>query len=110
MKLVEEKLTKNQIGNILNQYGQYVKVTVDLEKKILIVGCQLHADGEKILLKSGSHQDNIWGGGINLKTKEIDATAVLNLRPKLQNTSLDILDPTRRKQLINIVKKLFINL
>ena len=67
-------------------------------------------DGEKILLDQGSLQDNIWGGGINLTTGEIDATAVLNLRPKLENLSLEILNPKTRQKLVNIVKKLFKNL
>lgn len=110
MQLVSRPLTKQECRSLQKTYGNYVKVTVDIDKKILIAGCELHADGEKILLESGSLQDNIWGGGINLTTKEIDATAVLNLRPNLQNNSLEVLDPQRRQKLIEVVQKMFSNL
>lgn len=110
MQLISAPLNKKDTRSLKNTYGNYVKVTVDIDKKILVAGCELHADGEKILLESGSLQNNLWGGGINLVTKEIDATAVLNLRPKLQNNSLEVLDPQRRKKLIAVVQKIFPNL
>lgn len=110
MRLIDKKLTPKEIKELKTEFGNYVKLTIDIDKIILVVGCELHADGEKILLESGSLQDNIWGGGINLQTKEIDATAVLNLRPKLFNSSLEILDPERRKKFIAVVTKLFKNL
>lgn len=110
MKLISKSLSRQECHSLKTTYGQYIKVTVDLEKETLVAGCELHADGEKILLESGSRQDNIWGGGINLLTKEVDATAVLNLRPNLNNSSLEVLDPNRRKKLISIVKKLLKNL
>ena len=82
-------------------------MTVDIEKECLVVGGELHADGERLLLDDGSKQDNIWGGGINLKDKQIDATAVLNLRPRLGNDNLEILDPQRRVKFFSVVKKIF---
>lgn len=110
MLLISSSLSQKDLKSLQKTYGNYVKVTVDIAKQILVTGCELHADGEKILLESGSFQDNIWGGGINLITKEIDATAVLNLRPKLQNNSLEVLDPQRRQKLIETIKKIFKNL
>ena len=110
MLLISSSLSKKDLKSLQKTFGSYLKVTVDIVKQILVAGCELHADGEKILLESGSLQDNIWGGGINLITKEIDATAVLNLRPKLQNSSLEILDPQRRQKLTAVVQKMFSNL
>jgi len=107
MKLIDQPITKKTLASLKHRFGDYVKVTVDITKKILVVGCQLHADGEKILLESGSLQDNIWGGGINLQTLTIDATAILNLRPKLNNNSLEILDSDRRQKFIAAVQYLF---
>ena len=110
MDFVDRKLSKKEISGFQNEYGDYVKLTIDVEKGWVMVGCILHADGEKILLEKGSRQNDIWGGGINLQTKDIDATAVLNLRPKLNNSSLEILDPHRRQKLISIITKLFKNI
>lgn len=107
MELISKPLSKAQIAQIRQKYGDYVKLTADLVKEQLVLGIELHADGEKILLENGSQQDNIWGGGMNLKDKLIDTTAILNLRPRLNNDSMEILDPEKREKYIKIVKKLF---
>lgn len=82
-------------------------MAVDIKKNCLVAGCELHADGEKVLLKKGSRQDNIWGGGVSISSKQIDTTAVLNLRPKLGNDNLEILDLKRREKFLKIVKRFF---
>ena len=107
MKFFDYPLTFNDIKKLQNKWGDYLKVTVDIEKKWVVVGGELHADGERILLEKGSNQDDIWGGGVNLKNKQIDTIAVLNLRPRLGNDNLEILDPERRKKFIEIVKEFF---
>ena len=110
MIYVDHILTKNEINDIVAKYGPYTKVTVNLDKDELVLGCELHADGEVILLEKGAIQDNIWGGGVNYILKEIDDTAVLNLRPRLGNNGLEISDPTRKEKFINVVKNIFQNL
>jgi hypothetical protein len=107
MKFFDKSLTKLELEEIEKEFGSYVKITADLENKWIIVGCELHADGEKVLLEKGSEPDNIWGGGINFKDKTIDTTAVLNLRPRLGNDSMEILDAQRREKFVNIVKVYF---
>lgn len=107
MELVSTPLSKKQLADIKRRYGDYLKLTVDLEKEKLILGTELHADGERFLLKTSSQQDNIWGGGINLKEKLIDTAAILNLRPRVGNDSLEILDPKGRERFISIVRKVF---
>lgn len=110
MKFISSKLSKVEVGKVKDVYGGYVKLTIDLENEWIVVGTELHADGEKILLEKGSKQDNVWGGGINLEDKMIDTTAVLNLRPKLGNDSMEILDAERRKKFVSIVKGFFAKL
>lgn len=107
MKLITQPLAKKEIKKIEKEYGNYIKVTVDLENNILVAGCELHADGEKILLERKGKSENIWGGGVNLKLKEVDVIAVLNLRPNLANSSMEILDPEKRELFIKIVKNIF---
>ncbi len=106
MKYITERLNQSGIQQLKEEFGEYIKVTVDIEKKELVAGCELHADGEEILLKNGSNQDNIWGGGINFKTKNIDCTAVLNIRAPLNNDSMEILDQKKRNRFIKTVSEL----
>jgi hypothetical protein len=103
-------LTKKEIDALKKKYGDYVKLTIDIENEKVVAGGELHADGEKILLEKGSDQKDIWGGGINLSDKIIDTTAVLNIRPRLGNNNLEILDPDIRKKFHAIIKKYFKNL
>jgi len=110
MKLIKQPLAIDDIKQIRQKFGDYVKITADIEKKEIVVGSRLHADGEKTLLENGSYQDDVWGGGLDFISNEIDATAVLNLRPRLDNNSLEILDPERRKKFILIVKNIFAKL
>jgi len=101
MTLVSQPLDKQTLVKLRSEYGDYFKVTVDIAKETLVAGGELHADGEKLLLENGARQDDVWGGGIN---------AVLNLRPRLKNTSLEILDLKTREKFISIVKKIFATL
>ena len=110
MKLIKEPLSKQEILLLKSNCGNYLKLTVDVNQEILVAGCELHADGEAILLKKSSQQKNIWGGGIDLENKIIDTMAVLNLRPNLNNDSMEILDPEIRERFIKMVKKVFAEL
>lgn len=107
MKFTEKPLIIQEINNFQKEFGEYFKITADVEEGKIAAGCELHADGEKILLEKGSKQENIWGGGIDLINKEIDTTAVLNYRPNLNNNSMEILDPTIRNKFIAVVKNIF---
>lgn len=107
MKFIDKVLSEKEMRDIKKRFGEYVKLTVDLGKEWIVAGCELHADGEKILLEKGCKQENIWGGGISLKDKIIDTTAVLNLRPSLGNDGMEILDPKTRERFVSIVKKIF---
>lgn len=107
MKFAEKPLIIQEINNFEKEFGEYFKITADVEKGKIVIGCKLHADGKKFLLEKGSRQKNIWGGGIDLTNKEIDTTAVLNYRPNLNNNSMEILDPAVRNKFITVVKNMF---
>ena len=89
-------------------FDGYIKLVVDTEKEILAGGGERHVDAEQILLKEGSEQQHLWGGGLDWETKEIDYNSVINLRPNQENPSRDILDTQIRKKFDAIVKKLLL--
>ncbi len=107
MDFIDKKLTKDEVLVLRKKYGAYIKLTVDVENKWIVAGGELHADGEKVLLEKGSKQNDVWGGGINFLDKQIDTTAVLNIRPRLNNDNLEILDPEIRRKFYDIIKKYF---
>ena len=85
-------------------YG-YIKVVVDIRRKILSAGGQKHVDGEQLLLQDGSHQEDLWGAGLDLETNEMDFDSMINLRPA-QNASREILNSKIRQQVESITRSL----
>lgn len=98
--------TTDELEKLTEEFGEYIKLVADIDKEILYGGSRLHADIEKILIDSGSLQKDVWGGGVDLKFKTIECSAVANIRSDL-NPSTEILDPIIREKFINIVKKYF---
>jgi Protein of unknown function (DUF5674) len=88
-------------------YGSLVKADVDVSKKIMIVDMDMHADGEAYLLEHGSRQTYLWD--INLHPDQygsedfIEFDSMINIKPRQQNPSRDVLDETIRAEIKNIV-------
>lgn len=79
-----------EIEQLKEQFEVYIKTVIDIERKVCSAGMDRHFEGEKELIKQGSKQSDIWGGGIDLETKEIDFNSFINIRPKDNNTKNDI--------------------
>ena len=58
-----------------------------------------HFEGEQVLLKKGSKQKDLWGGGLDLEleTVEIDFNSFINIRPRDNNTKNEIQDEKIKK-------------
>lgn len=102
--IVNKKLTKKEVDAARQDYPEYIKITADIDKEIVIIGGEYHADAEKILAeKFASKRSFIWGGGYNITTGNFEVNAILNLKPGI-NDSTDILDPEARSLFLNLVK------
>ena len=72
MKIVTKKITLKEIDEMArNMFGNLVKVVIDIDKKIIVVDGELHADEEALLIKNGSEQKNLWGLTFIRKKKKI---------------------------------------
>jgi hypothetical protein len=85
-----EPFTAAEIEQLKEQFEVYIKTVIDIEKSICSAGMDRHFEGENILLKQGSKQSDIWGGGIDLETKEIDFNSFINIRSRDNNTKNEI--------------------
>ncbi len=104
--LIRDYATKEQINEMLKPLGTYIKLAVDIERGILAGGGQLHADCEGVLLEDGSRQEDIWGADWNPSTQEVTFESLINIRPRQNNRSLEILDPSIREKVTLITEKL----
>lgn len=105
--LIKEVITKNDLVEARKDYGDYIKVDVDIVTGLITIGGEWHSDGEKILLENGSKQGDIWGGGVNLSDNSVDFNSLINVRPQQNNNSQEILSGEIRKLFEQIVRQKF---
>lgn len=106
MIILNKKATPDQIKKMGYEYGNYIKIVVDLEKEILAGGGAMHYDEERLLLEYGCRQENLWGGGIDLDTNEITYDSMINIRPNQGNNKREIESEEIRNKFKEIVEKL----
>ncbi|MEK7499958.1 MAG: DUF5674 family protein [Patescibacteria group bacterium] len=102
-----EPYTKEEIRKLQEQFGVYIKTVVDVAQKICSAGCDRHFESEAILLKQGSKQADLWGGGMDIETKTIDGNSMINLRPQQGNSSNEIQNATLREEFERLSKYFF---
>ena len=108
--LVSEPISTQQLREAGEElYGDMVKAVVDVEKEIMAVGAELHADEEAFLLERNSLQENLWG--INLYTERVmpemlEFDSMINIRPRQNNRSRGVEDLKLQERITAIVRKL----
>ena len=106
--ILRDEPTREDIRKSREEHPDYIKITADVDQKVLAISGEYHADAEKVLLeKYGSLQKNIWGGGYNLLSNQIETIAIINMRNQPENRSMDILDPKIRADFISLVSRFF---
>jgi len=88
------------------QFGDMVKAVVDVGRRVVAIGGELHADEEAALLEDGARQSDLWG--VNLYPAEpgdgwLEFDSLINIRPSLGNRSRLVEDPERRAVIREIV-------
>lgn len=104
--ILTKKATEDELRKIQTEYGSFVKVVVDIEKEILAGGAAMHYDEERALLEYGCKQANLWGGGVDLESGEIDFDSMINIRPSQNNGSRTVLDLTIQAKMRAVIEKI----
>jgi hypothetical protein len=108
--IVEAKIDPADIRRLVEVYfGDMVKVVVDVRRRVVAIGGELHADAEAALLESGSQQADLWGAnyypGLGPDAC-VEFTALINIRPSQGNRSMVIQDERVRRTVAEIVHAL----
>jgi hypothetical protein len=104
--LIREKATPQQMTEMLDALGTYIKLAVDIRRKILAGGGILHADCEAKLLSDGSRQEDIWGADWFPKSQKVRFEALINIRPRQNNPAMEIQDLDIRAKVECLVREL----
>ena len=59
--IIRSRATQQQIVEMLEPLETYIKLAVDIQRRLLAGGGVMHADCESALLDDGSQQEDIWG-------------------------------------------------
>lgn len=107
MRIVDSPITLDELKTMAEGlFGNLVKAVVDVERRIMALDGELHADEEALLLENGSRQESLWG--INIYPEldgpdRIEFDSMINIRPSQGNLSRGVDDPEVRERIIQIV-------
>lgn len=112
IRVIVSSIAKDEISEIAkNQFGDLVKAVVDINKEIMAIGGELHADNESLLLQEGSRQWDLWG--INLYPDKsgqelVEFDSMINIRPSQGNKSRGVESLEIQRKIRNVVNKLIL--
>lgn len=105
--ILREPPTEQQVLEMLEVYGEFIKLAVDVERGIAAGGSKYHADGEEALLEDGSRQADIWGADWRPGPRTVEFNAIINIRPRDGNRSPELMDRSLRARVEAVVRRLF---
>jgi len=103
MKILTNPISKSDLLNSEIVFdGPMIKAVVDVEKQLIGIDANMHADIEQMMLASGSRQFDLWG--INLYPEDteedfVEFDSMINVRPRQNNRSRDVENPEIREKI-----------
>lgn len=110
IQIITEKISILELKKIAEErFGDMVKAVVDIERGIMAIGSEMHADAEALLLENGSAQANLWG--INLYPDNtggdfVEFDSMINIRPRQGNRSRGVENEEIRRKIMEVVNNL----
>lgn len=102
--ILHNKATIEQLTDMLKEYENMVKIVVDIRRRVLAGGGEMHSDCESALLEDGSEQDDLWGANWYPAEQRIAFESLINIRPRLGNRNILIQSEELRQQVESITR------
>ncbi len=96
--------TRDQLQEMLEAQGSYIKLAVDVRQGIVVGGGEYHADCEEVLIEQGSRQEDVWGADWYPESRTVTYGAPINIRPRQGNRSMEVQDPSLRARIEQVVR------
>jgi hypothetical protein len=104
--LLREPASSTQTQEMFQEYERMIKIVVDIRRRILSGGGEMHSDCESILLEDGCEQDDLWGANWYPAEQRIEFESLINIRPRQGNRSVLIQDEAIRRQVESITREI----
>jgi len=109
MKILKAVINIDELKKIAHaSFGDLVKAVVDVDRELVAIDAELHADLEALFLEDGSKQQNLWGINFypDLEGDDfIEFDSMINLRPSQGNRTRGVDSEDIQAKIINIVNK-----
>lgn len=110
-EVVRKKVDKKYLEKFLNNpFKEVIKFVVDVKRRLVALGGELHSDAEELLIEDGSHSQDLWGGNFYpLKERKEDKTeysSLINIKPSQNNYSMEMHDPEVVRKINQIIEEL----
>ena len=105
--ILQNQPTPEQIKDMLQQYETMIKIVVDIRRRILAGGGEMHSDCEAVLLENSSEQDDLWGANWYPAEQRIEFESLINIRPRLGNRNIVIQDEDLRQKVESVTREIF---
>ncbi len=90
-------------------FDDMVKYVADIERGIVAIGADMHADLEAVLIADGSRQSDLWGANYlpgRGRDDCIEYTSLINIRPSQGNPAMTVEDPAIRERIREVTFEL----
>ena len=108
IKITDQKISHAELLQLCRaHFDTMVKFVVDIDRQMLALGGEMHADAEALLLQGGSDQSSLWGGNLypwNDPEQRIEYTSFINIRPMDDNTSMEIMNDSIKESVKTIIE------
>ena len=107
MLILDRQISLAELSELSSHiYGDMLKAVADVDRRLLALDAELHADLESLLLEQGSAQESLWGFNIYPEADGedfIEFDSLINIRPRQGNNSREVEDDAVRKAICSIV-------
>jgi hypothetical protein len=104
--LLDRRIEPSELARLVKaHFEDMVKYVVDVERRLIAIGGEMHVDAEQVLLEEGSRQADLWGANYYPgRGREgcIEYTSLINIRPAASNRGMEIQDPELRARVSEI--------
>lgn len=95
-------IARAELIRLARLFGDMIKYVADVERGVIAIGGELHADAEQLLLEAGSRQGDLWGANYYPgRGREgcIEFTSLINIRPSQENPGMEVRDAALRERI-----------
>ncbi|MDO8469830.1 MAG: DUF5674 family protein [bacterium] len=113
IRIIRTPITRSELAEIASEeFGDVVKVVVDVRQGIMAVGGELHADEEVLLTEeAGSVREDTWGINLYPQQEEdwVEFDSMINLKPSLGNRSRGVENAEIRGKILAVIERLILS-